>query len=149
MITAEFECSVCGVKIVLDDTILSKNGKKIPIDSRTGKPHPRHVSLGAMFRNRQKILFKDAFPKLCYICKEYYSVINKDCPVCFDLTVPGLPEFRPGVVDPVYGVDALIKWAKSKNKKIPLYLIMRDRKSNRKENARKKQSFHKKGWQTV
>jgi hypothetical protein len=146
LITAEWTCKVCGVTIVLDDTRLSKNGKQIPIDSRTGNPHPRHISLGAMFRNRQKILFRDAFPKLCYICREYYSVVNRDCPVCYDLTELGTPSLRLNVEDKKYGEKAMVAWAKLNKKRIPLYLLLRNRepKRGKKESIR---SFRKeKGW---
>lgn len=143
MITAEWDCKVCGVRIVLDDTRVSKNGKKIPIDSRTGNPHPRHITVASMIRNRQKILFRDAFPKQCLICNEYYSVVNRDCPVCYDLTERGMPSLRPGVEDKKYGDKALIEWAKSKGKKIPLYLIMRNRTKSDGKETKSIRSFRK------
>src|SRR3954453_18061120 len=34
-----FTCKSCGKYIVLDNAVLSKNGKKIPLDDITKKPH--------------------------------------------------------------------------------------------------------------
>lgn len=34
-----FKCKSCGKYLVLDNAVLSKNGKKIPLDDITKKPH--------------------------------------------------------------------------------------------------------------
>ena len=34
-----FPCKWCGEDIYLDDQVVSKNGKKIPLEERTDEPH--------------------------------------------------------------------------------------------------------------
>jgi hypothetical protein len=124
-----------------------------PFNPVTGKfmgPHKTLTQLKVLKYNARnapaKIKFREAFWNQCHVCGEHYSAVNRDCPICYDLTELGVPLLKPGVEDKKYGNKALIEWGKNHGKKLPLNLIMRNRKESDGEKKSIRSFRKEKGW---